>query len=98
MPQAFLTHIRTSVRSANFMANLSPMSSSRRAPRYRWRHPRRTEGGRPPSNPLAESLGRFYEGERSQTEDNHVSQTKQDDQRRRNSVVSEGDGSDALIW
>jgi hypothetical protein len=49
-------------------------------------------------NPLAESLGRFYEGNVSQTENNHVSQTKQDDQRRRNGLVSEGDGGDALIW
>jgi hypothetical protein len=27
-----------------------------------------------------------------------LSQTKQDDKRRRNGIVSEGDGGDALIW
>jgi hypothetical protein len=54
--------------------------------------------GRPaPFEPTGRIAGQVLRGERSQKENNHVSQT-QDDTRRRNGLVSEGDGGDALIW
>jgi hypothetical protein len=50
------------------------------------------------TEPAGRIAGQVLRGERSQTENNHVSQTKQDDQRRRIGLVSEVDGGDALIW